>query len=108
MPGRLFWLLVCGALAITPRLEAQTLEDLRLQCARVSFERYSIANIAILTSQSLMTPEAQLQQWRLQKMYCARLARCAAIGIEPASAAIAYSAAYSSCLKEESQSYDND
>lgn len=111
MGSRLFGIVVCGALAMASRLQAQTQEDLRRECNRAAFERYSIANIAIMTSQPPMTPEAQRQQRRLQQVYCARLARCAVIGTDPSSAAVAYSAALSSCLKEEAtevQGYDDD
>jgi hypothetical protein len=103
--------MVCGLLATTSAIRAQTQGDLRLECERIAFERYSIASSAIVTLPPLMTPEGQGQQRRLQEVYCAQLARCAVMGIERSSAADAYGTALSSCLKEEareSQGYDDD
>lgn len=103
MERRLRLLLVCGALAAASAVRAQTLEDRRVACASAAFERYTTANVALLTSQSAMTPEALLQQRRLQEAYCAYFARCSVIGIDPNSAAIPYFAAFASCLKDEAK-----
>ena len=108
MDRRLSLLVVCGGLATVLPIQAQTPEDLRLECKRTAFERYSIAIIAILDSHPR---DRRLQQQQLQKVYCATLARCAVIGIGRDSAAGAYSAALSSCLKEEArefQGYEDD
>ena len=103
MGARLLLFLVCGALATPSRVPAQTVEERREACLTAAFEKYYLANIAILSSPRHVASESQLQQRRLQEVYCTLFARCSIIGMDLGSAEVPYFEAFSSCLEREAK-----
>lgn len=101
MGARLLLFLVCGALLTASRVPAQTVEDRRGVCFRTAFEKYYLANVAILSSRPFVTSETRLQQRQLQEAYCTLFARCSIIGTDPGSAEVRYFEAFSTCLERE-------
>jgi hypothetical protein len=104
MGARLLLFLVCGALATASGVPAQTVEDRRAACLSAAFEKYYLANVAILSSRRpFADTEARLQQRQLQEAYCTLFARCSIIGMDLGSAEIPYFEAFSSCLEQEAK-----
>ena len=101
MGARLLLFLVCGALVTASSVPAQTVEDRRAACLSTAFEKYYLANVAILSSRPLVVLEARLQQRQLQEAYCTLFARCSIIGMDLGSAEVPYFEAFSTCLERE-------
>ena len=103
MGARLLLFLVCGALVTASSVPAQTVEIQRAECLKTAFEKYYLANVAILSSRAFAASEARLQQRRLQEVYCTLFARCSIIGIDTGSAETPYFEAFSACLEQEAK-----
>jgi len=73
-------------------------------CATAAFNEYNKSNLGLLLQQGtapLMSVETIIAKRRLQEQFCSRFARCLVGDPNNLSLALPYSAAFSSCLRDE-------
>jgi hypothetical protein len=94
------------AIAVPDAVVAQNTEQ--KACAVAAYTEYNKANLALLThSLPIMSVEATIAQRRLQEKYCLDFARCISAGLPAETSSMAYSAAFSGCLRAEAlEAYD--
>jgi hypothetical protein len=82
---------------------AAAADDPSAACAFAATMEFNKANIALLSTNPLMSVDAQIAHRRLEEGYCLKYAHCLVDNLKLAAADIALSGEFSACLREQAE-----